>query len=146
MPATKIFFNARLKILFFIACAVCGIIALRLMDIQVVRHSYYLDMAERNRTQVLYQTAPRGRIFTSDGIVVASNAPSFSFYYLAAGRKDVPYLQQLAHDFAPKLGVSEESLTEKLTEGLKSGKAVLSAACQQIVDCKSQIADNLISV
>mgnify|MGYP002659809702 FL=1 len=91
MPTTKIFFNARLKALFLIACAACGVIALRLVDIQVVRHGYYLEMAERNRTQVLYQTAPRGRVFTSDGVAVASNQPSFSFYYLAAGRKDTPY-------------------------------------------------------
>ena len=71
MPTTKIFFNARLKALFLIACAACGVIALRLVDIQVVRHGYYLEMAERNRTQVLYQTAPRGRVFTSDGVAVA---------------------------------------------------------------------------
>ncbi|WP_428052318.1 penicillin-binding protein 2 [Candidatus Avelusimicrobium faecicola] len=124
MPTTKIFFNARLKALFLIACAACGVIALRLVDIQVVRHGYYLEMAERNRTQVLYQTAPRGRVFTSDGVAVASNQPSFSFYYLAAGRKDTPYLQHLAQDFAPKLGLSEDALTDKLLEGLKSGKAV----------------------
>ncbi len=124
MPVTKIFFNARLKALFLIACAACGVIALRLVDIQVIRHGYYLEMAERNRTQILYQTAPRGRVFTSDGVAVASNQPSFNFYYLAAGRKDITYLKRLAQDFAPKLGMSEEILTEKLLEGLKSGKAV----------------------
>lgn len=124
MPVTKIFFNTRLKLLFFLACVAGGIIALRLIDIQVLRHAHYLEMAERNRTQVLYQTAPRGRIFTADGIAVANNAPSFSFYYLAADHTDVPYLKQLARDFSPRLGMSEEVLTEKLLEGLKSGKAV----------------------
>ena len=85
-----------------ILAAVAGaVIALRLVDIQVLRHNAYLKMAERNRTQILYQTAPRGRVFTADGVAVASNAPAFSFYYLSAGRKDPEYLNQLAHDLAP---------------------------------------------
>ena len=70
----------RLKVMMALACVVCAVIALRLIDIQVLRHQTYLQMAERNRTQVIYQTAPRGRVFTADGVAVASNEPSFSFY------------------------------------------------------------------
>ena len=76
MAVTKFFFNARLKTMMLLAAVAGGVIALRLVDIQVLRHNTYLQMAERNRTQVLYQTAPRGRVFTADGIAVASNAPS----------------------------------------------------------------------
>lgn len=127
MAVTKIFFNARLKLMMVLACVAGGVIALRLVDIQVLRHNAYLQMAERNRTQVLYQTAPRGRVFTSDGVAVASNEPSFSFYYLGAGNKDPEYLAQLARDFAPRLKMSEETVLDKLRQGAKSGKATVLA-------------------
>ena len=127
MAVTKFFFNARLKTIMLLAAVAGGVIALRLVDIQVLRHNAYLQMAERNRTQVLYQTAPRGRVFTADGIAVASNAPSFSLYYLGMGNKDAAYLEQLAADFAPRLKMQPETVFGLLQKGTKSGKATLLA-------------------
>lgn len=126
MAVTKILFNARLKIMMALAAVAGGIIALRLIDIQVLRHNDYLQMAERNRTQVIYQTAPRGRVFTADGITVASNAPSFSLYYLG-GQQEPDYLEHLTRDFAPHLQVEPAVLSAKLRSGATSGKAVLLA-------------------
>ena len=100
---------------------------MRLIDIQVIRHQDYLQMAERNRTQVLYQTAPRGRIFTADGVAVATNAPSFSFYYLAAGDKSQEYLNRLAKDVAPHINMEEGEVLEKLLQVAKTGKATIIA-------------------
>ena len=71
MLISKIPFNGRLKGLLVLAAVCGGIIALRLVDIQVIGHNNYARLAERNRTQVLYQTAPRGRILTADGTVLA---------------------------------------------------------------------------
>ena len=127
MAVTKFFFNARLKTMMLLAAVAGGVIALRLVDIQVLRHNAYLQMAERNRTQVLYQTAPRGRVFTADGIAVASNAPAFSLYYLGMGNKDAAYLEQLAADFAPRLKMQPETVFGLLQKGTKSGKATLLA-------------------
>ena len=127
MAVTRIFFNARLKTMMILAAVAGAVIALRLVDIQVLRHNAYLKMAERNRTQILYQTAPRGRVFTADGVAVASNAPAFSFYYLSAGRKDPEYLNQLAHDLAPHLKMSEADVLSKVEKGVKTGKATLLA-------------------
>ncbi len=126
MAVTKIFFNARLKVMMALAAVAGSVIALRLVDIQVLRHDAYLQMAERNRTQVLYQTAPRGRVFTADGVAVASNAPAFSLYYLG-GNKDPEYLERLAYDFAPRLRLPAPLMLEKLQLGAKSGKATLLA-------------------
>ncbi|MDD7579299.1 MAG: penicillin-binding protein 2 [Elusimicrobia bacterium] len=126
MAVTKIFFNARLKVMMALAAAAGAVIALRLVDIQVLRHNAYLQMAERNRTQVLYQTAPRGRVFTADGVAVASNEPAFSLYYLG-GNKDPEYLERLAHDFAPRLRVPAPVMLEKIQQGATSGKATLLA-------------------
>lgn len=124
MQVSRILFNRRLKGLFIISAIAGGIIALRLADIQVIHHNAYLQMAERNRTQVLYQTAPRGRVFTSDGVAIASNSPSFSFYYLGVGNQDAQYLHKLAKDVAPHMNRSEDEVFQKLQQGVKTGKAV----------------------
>ena len=92
MPVTKLIFNNRLRILLTLALLAGGVIALRLIDIQLLRHNRYLQLAERNRTQILYQTAPRGQIFTADGKAIAANAPSFNLYYLGSGPKETDYL------------------------------------------------------
>lgn len=127
MPSTKICFNNRLKSLLALAALAGCVVALRLADIQLLRHNHYLQLAERNRTQVLYQTAPRGRIFTSDGKAVAANAPAFNLYYLGAGPKDEAYLNRLAEDFAPRLGVKPEEVSDKLAQAIRTGKAVVLA-------------------
>ena len=123
---TKILFNRRLKTMMIVAAIAGIIIAVRLIDIQILRHDDYLQLAERNRTQILYQTAPRGRVFTADGVEVASNAPSFSLYYLG-GKQEPAFFYRLANDFAPYLHVSAIDLLEKIYTGAKSGKPVLLA-------------------
>lgn len=124
MLSTKIFFNNRLKTLLVLAGLAGAVVALRLADIQLLRHEHYLHLAEQNRTQVLYQTAPRGRILTADGQAVAANAPSFNLYYLSAGPKDENYLKRLAADFAPRLQMEEKALLAQLHKGVRSGKAL----------------------
>ncbi len=124
MASTKLFFNTRLRTLLLLAVLAGAVVALRLIDIQLLRHSHYLQLAEQNRTQILYQTAPRGRIFTAEGKAVAANSPSFNLYYLGAGPKDEEYLSRLAQDFAPRLGLEPAQVTERLNKALRSGKAV----------------------
>ena len=116
--------DGRLKGLWILAVGIAGILAFCLIDIQFIRHDMYLQMAERNRTHILYQTAPRGRIFTADGREIATNAPSFSFYYLSVGDKNPEYLKHLADDFSPYLNMTAEEVLEKLEQGAKTGKAV----------------------
>lgn len=123
MAVTKILFNRRLHALLIVAVAAGGIIALRLVDIQVFRHKNYVQLAERNRTQILYQTAPRGRIFTADGVAIASNAPSFSLYYLGGSRQSGETVTRLAADISPFLKMTPAALLAKLEEGGKTGKA-----------------------
>ncbi len=117
-------FNGRLKVFLILAILASGIIALRLVDIQVRRHQDYVQLAERNRTQILYQTAPRGRVFTADKIAIASNAPSFSLYYLGTSGQDSDYLSRLAADISPYVKVPPAHLLAKLEEGRKTGKAI----------------------
>lgn len=54
---------------------------IRVIDMQIIKHDYYMRLAEKNRTQVINQIAPRGRIISRDGVVLASNKPSYSLIY-----------------------------------------------------------------
>lgn len=124
MAITQASFNTRLKILLILAVVAGSIIALRLVDVQVLRHQNYLQLAERNRTQILYQTAPRGRVFTADGVAIASNAPSFSLYYLGTAGPEEAYFSRLAQDIAPYIKLTPFEIQTKLETSRRTGKAV----------------------
>ncbi len=49
--------------------------------LQIVKHDYYLQLAEQNRVRLEVVRAPRGRIFDRHGRLVADNAPAFSIVY-----------------------------------------------------------------
>ncbi len=128
MSITKAIFNTRLKILLIAAMVAGSIIALRLIQIQILRHPNYVQLAERNRTQILYQTAPRGRVFTSDGVAIASNAPSFSLYYLGASQNmQDDYLNRLASDIATYVNIPPARIRTSLEKSEKTGKAIVLA-------------------
>ncbi len=124
MAITQVSFNSRLKILLILAVMAGSVIALRLVDVQVLRHQNYLQLAERNRTQILYQTAPRGRVFTADGVAIASNAPSFSLYYLGTTGAEESYFSRLAQDIAPYVKLTPFEIQSKLETSRRTGKAV----------------------
>lgn len=128
MSITKAIFNTRLKILLIAALIAGSVIALRLIQIQILRHPNYVQLAERNRTQVLYQTAPRGRVFTADGVAIASNAPSFSLYYLGASQSvQEDYLNRLASDIATYVNIPPARIRSSLEKSGKTGKAIVLA-------------------
>lgn len=138
MAVTKENFNGRLKTLLIVALAAGSVIALRLIDIQILRHQNYMQLAERNRTQILYQTAPRGRVFTADGVAVASNSPSFSLYYLGGtSQTEKDYVNRLVTDIAPYVNLSTQTIRGSLETGGRTGKAV---ALAENLSTKSAIA------
>ena len=137
MPITKEVFNERLKILLIATLVVGVIIAFRLIDIQVLHYQNYMQLAERNRTQILYQTAPRGRVFTADGTAIASNSPSFSLYYLGMAKADDSYLNRLVDDIAPYVKLSPQAIRTGLETSGKTGKAI---ALAENLSTKSTVA------
>jgi len=124
MKAQQFFNPKRLRRLAWLAYGAGIIIAWRLVDIQMLSHHQYVQAAERNRTQVLHQTAPRGRILTAEGAVLAGNLPAFSLYYMPGGEKvDKEYLDGLSADISKHLNLPKADILKKLTGALRSGKA-----------------------
>ncbi|MFH1618966.1 MAG: penicillin-binding protein 2 [bacterium] len=114
----------RLNILWIMVYAGAMLLAVRLLDIQILRHQQYKEAAERNRTQVIRQTAPRGRIFSCDGVAVATNRPAFSLIFLPGKIKDPVYLKRLAADFSPKLKATSRELLAELQKAFERGSPV----------------------
>ncbi|ACC98928.1 Penicillin-binding protein [Elusimicrobium minutum Pei191] len=122
--AKKKITSGRLKQFFALALVACAVIAMRLIDIQVIRHEYYKQQSERNRTQTLYQVAPRGRIFTSEGIAIAQSSPVFSLYFFPSkNNSDNEYIASVAQAVSQAIKQPYEDITNKFKRAVKSGKA-----------------------
>jgi penicillin-binding protein 2 len=57
------------------------IFAIKVINIQVINHSTYFLLSERNRIRSIPKVGPRGNILTSDGICVAISKPTYSVIY-----------------------------------------------------------------
>ena len=105
-----------LWILFWLAGTVLG---LRLMQLQILENVEYKLQAERNRSQIIYQTAPRGRIYDRSGIPLATNIPAFSLIYMPGKRKENVDLRPLAEELSKELKQDPNDLYEKLQQAQK---------------------------
>ncbi|MCX5784747.1 MAG: penicillin-binding protein 2 [Elusimicrobia bacterium] len=104
----------RLDYLWILAYAAALVFLLRLINLQVLMASHYREIAEKNRTQIIAQTAPRGRIFTSDDVAMATSKPSFSLIYFPGQLKTNSEIDALASGLSRHLAMSYEDLRNTL--------------------------------
>ena len=114
----------RLNYLWILAYAAALVFLLCLINLQVLMSSRYREIAEKNRTQVMSQAAPRGRIFTSDGAAVATNKPSFSLIYFPGQLKTTSETEALASGIARQLSLPYEALRSTLFKSARMGTPV----------------------
>ena len=103
-----------------LAVMVCfGLVAARLVYLQVVRHEDLLDQAENNRTAILPIVPNRGLIVDRNGIVLASN---YSAYTLEVTPSKVADLEQTIAQLAQIVDISARDRRHfrKLREESKS--------------------------
>jgi len=103
MTASREQILRRLDVLWVLTYVSAAALLLRLLQVQVIQNARYAEAAERNRTQVLRQTAPRGRIYDRNGEVIAANQAIFSLIYVPGARRDEAALAGLARRLAPEL-------------------------------------------
>lgn len=124
---TKLNFNTHRLMIMFVLALLCGaVITYKLIFIQFISHKQYTSQAENNRTQILYQTAPRGQILASGGEVLASNQASFSLYYLPPF--EMPQEQtliEIADAVSKNTFKSQKDILQIIKKSLKNGKAAL---------------------
>src|SRR5205823_3390704 len=78
-----------------------GLLAVRLMQIQVVQNLYYAQAAERNRTLIIRATAPRGLIYDRRGKIIATNEPISSLVYMPGKDRETANMTTLARLLGP---------------------------------------------
>jgi penicillin-binding protein 2 len=114
----------RMNVLWGLAVAVSLVFAMRLVNLQILMHAHYRNIAERNRTQVLSQAAPRGRIFTRDSAAVAANKPSFSLIYFPGQVKSPEEMDKMARSLSRHLNLPFDGLRAGLYRAVKKGAPV----------------------
>jgi len=103
-----------------IAVAVCfGLVASRLVYLQVVRHEDLREQAENNRTAIIPVVPNRGLILDRNGLVLANN---YSAYTLEVTPAKVANLEQTLDELAQVLDISarDRRRFKKLREESKS--------------------------
>ena len=109
----------------WILFALCGaVIGLRLVQLQLIETMEYKLAAERNRSQIIYQTAPRGRIYDRSGVPMATNIPAFSLIYMPGKKKEHVDLRPLAEELGHELKQDPNDLYEKLQQAQREETAV----------------------
>ena len=113
----------RLDFVWLLAAFITAVFLFRLVFIQLVNTEKYKSMADRNRTQVLTQSAPRGRIFSADNAAIATNRPSFSLIYFP-GEKGSSALSDAMLDkmslaISRRLNISQAGVREIIRKASK---------------------------
>ncbi|HPO96251.1 MAG TPA: hypothetical protein PLD81_09640, partial [Elusimicrobiales bacterium] len=100
---------------------------IKIINIQIVNHSYYLELSEKNRIRTVAKLGPRGNIISSDGEVLAKNKISYSVMYFPREKMDEEYIKNLSKQIS-KISSTEYNAVlksiEKIQKGLKPAKIV----------------------
>lgn len=114
----------RLGRLWLLIALVGVVLGLRLFQMQIIQGAEYKLAAERNRSQLIHQNAPRGRIYDRAGLPIATNAPAFSLIYMPVKGREHDDLRPLAGELARQLGQDVATLHEKLQQAAREEAAV----------------------
>ncbi|MHB2027124.1 MAG: penicillin-binding protein 2 [Elusimicrobiota bacterium] len=115
--------RSRISIIFACVSVAVAALFLRLFELQIVDRADLIAAAERNRTEMIYQTAPRGSIYDRNGIVLATNRPMFSLIYLPS-HKGLLDLRPLSLELAAQLHRSSSDILASLVQATRDDTVV----------------------
>lgn len=114
----------RLQLLWVLAYGAALLFLIRLVNLQVLDSAHYREIAEKNRTQIIAQAAPRGRIFSSDQVALATSKPSFSLIYFPGQSRTNAEIERMARALARPLGADYEDLRAAISRAASREKPV----------------------
>jgi len=114
----------RLELLWWVIAAAGLVLGLRVVQLQILNVAEYRLAAERNRSQVIYQTAPRGRIYDHKGAPLATSQPAFTLIFLPGKGHARQDLEPLAGELSSQLGRDTAQLLETLQQAVREESAV----------------------
>ena len=114
----------RLQLLWMLAYGAALLFLIKLVNLQVLDAARYREIAEKNRTQIIGQAAPRGRIFSSDETAIATSKPSFSLIYFPGQSRTNAEIERMAKALARPLGADYEDLRAVISRAAAREKPV----------------------
>ena len=103
------------KTLIGLTGVVFSLLGLRAFQLQIVSHSRYASLAEKNRVKIVTAHAPRGRMLSRDGKVLADSRPGYSISILPYQIGDA---DTLAHRLSLILNDDRETLRRRIAEAM----------------------------
>ena len=82
-------FQSRVVIVQWVVLLCFGLLASRLIYLQIVRHDDLMAQAESNRTAILPTVPPRGNILDRNGVVLANNYSAYTLEITPSKVKDL---------------------------------------------------------
>lgn len=114
----------RLEVVWWVIVAVWATLGLRLAQLQLLDAAEYRLAAERNRSQVIPQTAPRGRIYDRNGSPVATSRPAFSLIFLPGKGRSRQELEPLARELGRRLSKDPKEMLDRLEDSSREESAI----------------------
>ncbi len=105
--------QTRIRIAYFVAIFVFGLLFLRLWFLQVVYGGHYLELSKNNRIRTQRVKAPRGFILDNSGRILASNRPSFDISLVP---QDTRELDRVLNRLSELLGEEFSLLLQKVEQ------------------------------
>lgn len=78
----------RFTAIFLIMVFILSLIGIRLVYLQLIKGEYYLELANRSSIREINETAPRGNITDSNGIVLATSKESYTLVFNQTSESD----------------------------------------------------------
>lgn len=114
----------RIEKVFTIFYIIAAFFVIKVINIQIVNHSYYLNMSEKNRTRIITKLGPRGNILTFDNEVVAKSKASYSIMYFPQEKNNERYLKLLATNISKLSYTSYDDILRIIENSRKNLKPV----------------------
>ena len=90
------------------------ILLVRLFQLQIIQGANYRKVSEENRTQIIFNQAPRGDIFDRNGKLLVSNHPSFTLTFTPDFFPESKSLSKTASSLSRILKVDSSLILQKL--------------------------------
>lgn len=113
--------DLRVKILIIGGCALFGILAFRLVDLQIFKHGHFSDIAEAQRKRASDLIPHRGTIYVREGkggdiFPLASNTKAWIAYAVPRNMKDP---EGVARSLAPQLAAFRERQAQSTRDSIE---------------------------
>ena len=99
----------RVLIAGFLATLFVLVVSFRLFHLQIILHDHYSTLSQSNRVKVIPIAPTRGLIFSSDGVLLADNRPSFSLEIIP---EKVDDMESLLQELFKIIEISDSSITQ----------------------------------